>query len=102
VVITGIQGGTFSLILLGSVVTDSLTTTSTGQDIATALSAAASSLPSTVRECSSFSVSTSLLQNGQNLYIRILFNVDNAVPLTLIDAFVGNVVGKLLNYIAMV
>ncbi len=73
-------------------VTDSLTTASTSSQIANALYYASLGLPATVRECTSFSVTKTL--SGNDLFLRVQFNVDNSQPLTLLDVFTGDLVGK--------
>ena len=95
VVISGIQGGSFALIVQGSVVTTELTTSSSSADIANALTAAANQLSSSIRECNSFSVSATLSSSSSQatISIDVQFNVDNAMPLTLLTAFTGNLAG---------
>lgn len=91
-VIRGIEGGSFSLIVQGLAVTDSLTTASTATDISNALYYASIGLPYDIRECSSFSVTKTL--SGRDLYLRVQFNVDNSQPLSLLEVFTGDLVGK--------
>lgn len=95
IVITGIQGGTFSLIVEDSVPTDAFTVSSSGSTIATALRAAALQLSSP--KCSYFSASTTVMDkgsSGKNIIIKVQFNVDNSQPLPLLGVFVGDTVGK--------
>lgn len=95
IVITGIQGGTFSLIVEDSVPTDAFTVSSSGSTIATALRAAALQLSSP--RCSYFSASTTVTNkgsSGKNIIIKVQFNVDNSQPLPLLGVFVGDTVGK--------
>ena len=90
--IRGIEGGSFSLIIQGLAVTDSLTTESTSTEVSNALYAASIGLPSDVRECSSFTVTKTL--SGRDLFLRVQFNVDNSQPLSLLEVFTGDLVGK--------
>ena len=90
--IRGIEGGSFALIIQGLAVTDSLTTSSTSTEIANALYYASIGLPYNVRECSSFSVTKTL--SGNDLYLRVQFNVDNSEPLSLLEVFTADITGK--------
>eukprot|EP01040_Poterioochromonas_malhamensis_P001800 gene1800-1926_t len=95
IVITGIQGGTFSLIVEDSVPTDAFTVSSSGSTIAAALRVAALQLSSPT--CSYFSVSTTVTNkgsSGKNIIIKVQFNVDNSQPLPLLGVFVGDTVGS--------
>ncbi len=96
-VIRGIEGGSFSLIVQGLAVTDSLTTASTVTDVANALYYASIGLPSTIRECTSFSVTKTL--TGKDLFLRVQFNVDNSQPLSLLEVFTGDLIGKGLSFV---
>jgi hypothetical protein len=88
VVIGGVTGGSFSLIVQNAIATDNLYTTSSTSDIANALSAAAQQLGSSA-ECTSFGVTKSLSANGQTVYLGITFGVDNSVDMTLLDVYAG-------------
>ena len=90
--IRGIEGGSFSLIVQGLAVTDSLTTASTSTEISNALYYASIGLPSNIRECSSYTVTKTL--NGKDLFLRVQFNADNSQPLSLLEVFTGDLVGK--------
>ena len=93
-VITGYEGGSFSLIIQDSVATDTFTSSSTSSEIATALNQAASQIPSTSRECGSFTVTRTLANGGKDIYIRVQFNTNNARPLTFLDIFSSDIIGK--------
>jgi hypothetical protein len=92
VVIRGIEGGSFSLIIQGLAVTDSLTTASTASEVANALYYASIGLPSNLRECTSYSVTKTLSAN--DLFLRVQFNVDNSQPLSLLEVFTADLTGK--------
>ncbi|RYG70221.1 hypothetical protein EON64_00760 [archaeon] len=85
--------GFFALIVQNSVATDLLSLSSTTSQISSALNAAASQIPGTSRECSSFGVTRTLSGNGKNLFLTVTFFVDNAEPLTMLDVFTGSLEG---------
>ena len=74
--------------------TDSLTTSSTATEISNALYYASIGLPYNVRECSSFSVTKTL--SGNDLFLRVQFNVDNSQPLSLLEVFTADLTGEYL------
>lgn len=96
--ITGYEGGSFSLIVQDAVATDSFSSASTNSEIASGLNAASAQLPSTARECSSYTITKTTANGGKNIYIRVQFNVDNARPLTLLDVFSSDIIGRLKSY----
>lgn len=85
--ITGITGGTYSLILQDQQPTTPLTVTSTASDIANALNSAASQL--TNAECTSFGVTVKTTNQQKNVIIRVEFYVDRSQPLSLLSVYSG-------------
>lgn len=98
VVITGIDDGTFSLVLQNSVATDPLPVTASNSEIANALTNAAVQIPSQSRECTYFGVSKTLGNGGKNIFITVTFNVDNTLPMTSLDVFTGSLLGNNVAY----
>ena len=89
----GLPTSTFNLILQNAISTSSLSFTSTGAQIATALSNAANTLPSASRQCTQFSVDVQRI--GTNtLKLTVQFQVENSQPLTSLSVYQPNVAGK--------
>ena len=88
----GLPTSSFKLILQSQISTSSLTFTSTGAQIASALSSAANALPSSSRQCSQFSVTSQRL--GTNtLKLTVQFLVENSQPLTTLGVYQPDVPG---------
>jgi hypothetical protein len=91
-VITGVDSGSFAIVIQDQAVTSDLTLTSTGSQIASALNAATGQLSSP--ECTSFSATIRLTDSGKNAQISVTFNVDNSKPLSLLSVYSANLVGN--------
>lgn len=98
--ITGIQGGSYSLVIQDQQPTVALTVTSTASEIANALSSAASQLPNA--ECTSFGVTVKTSNQQRNVIIRVEFNVDRSQPLSLLSVYSGLLEGNTLLIISPV
>jgi len=99
-IITGIEGGTFNLIVQDLIPTSDLTTASSNSDIANALYYAAAQITSTFRECLYFTVTKTLNNNGKTIQIKVQFQTDNKVPLTFVSVFLGNTLGKYFHFLS--
>jgi hypothetical protein len=92
--IRGIEGGTYNIILQGMVITSDLSTASSSSDISNALTNAAANIDGSVRECLYFGVSSVWSSSRKVLKLTVTFGVDNTQPLTLLDAYTPNLLGK--------
>ena len=94
----GLPTSTYTLLVQGLISTSSLTFSSTGAQIVTALSTAANSLPSASRQCTQFAVTVQRI--GTNtLKLTVQFLVENSQPLTQLSVYQPNVAGKKYIYV---
>jgi hypothetical protein len=94
ITISGYEGGRYALILQGLVVTTSFDLSSSSSTIATEMGTKVMTLPYAMRECSSFNVIKRV--TGNTLTLRIQFNTDNANPLSLLEVYTSDIIGKSL------
>lgn len=92
IIISGVTGGYYSLIVQQEIATDPLTFSSSYWEIENALETAAWQLSDA--ECYYFGVTTSVSDDGETLYLGITFYTDNSEPLTLMDVYTGELLGN--------